>query len=342
MFHFFISFFIFAFSITAQASAPKNYIDSFTDVGEGVRIRTALMPGDRSKITGPRQVAIFVPGRTSCVENNLNLAKRLSSQGIDFWAMDNRGHGLSRGRLENPEGDYDQRCHIDSFDTYIKDLETVITHKILPYYGREDVEFTLMGMSMGGNIVLRYLQEHEGDVVSLVKFKQAVVFSPMVKFLTPGFPEPLARALAFLGNLFGYGEHYVPGHGERDLDASFATYTGSHNQEDWEAQQAFYERHPEMTTAGATYSWIKAAFESCDQLRYMRHCSTPIVGFLAGDDTHVDWHATADFLWRLRHTEGTEQTVYRHARHIVTREPEGFIPGFWTDLLALFEDKGEV
>ncbi len=334
-------FFLFLFSFAVRATDPQDHQDFFTDVGAGVLIRSVFMPAAMLDDT-PLQVVIYVPGRTSCFENNEDLARRLTGRredtstkvAVDFWSIDNRGHGKSGGRLEHTNGRHNQRCHIDSFDTYLTDLQTVIRETILPKYRGQEVDFTLMGMSMGGNIVLRYLQEHEGEDDPLIRFKQAVVISPMVKFLTPGFPEIIAWGLAKIGTFLGFGQYYIPGHGERNLsDGAVRRYTGSHNQDDFLSQQAFYRRYPDMLTDGATYGWIKAAYESVTRLQHMHQCSTPVVAFLAGDDRHVDAPAARVFLSKF------ESHIYRYpgAYHVLTREPDHLIPGFWHNLFRLFK-----
>ena len=160
-------------------------------------------------------------------------------------------------------------------------------------------------------------------------FKRAVVISPMVKFLTPGFPELGAFALANVATYCGFGERFIPGHGPRDLsDEAFESYTGSHNKEDFLKQQAFFRLHPGMVTEGATYGWIKAAFEGVTSLLKMQESPVPISAFLAGDDRHVDTSAAYDFLNAL----GAKIFVYEEAFHVLTREPEVYAPHFWENL----------
>lgn len=317
--------------------------DLYFEATDGVPLRLAYFPSnsaidDFSSNKRAKKVIVFVPGRTSCVENNYDLALRLSgynSQGsktslpdisFDFWGLDNRGHGQSGGRLEVDDGIHDQRCHIDSFDTYIDDLHQALRFIKRAYEGQK-AEYILMGMSMGGNIVLNYLHDYSMDLA--MPFKRAIVISPMVKFLTPGFPELGAFALANIATYFGFGQWFVPGHGQRDLsDEAFVSYTGSHNRGDFLKQQAFFRRHPSMITAGATYGWIKAAFEAVTALGKMEKSPVPISAFLAGDDRHVDTIAAYDFLKTL----GAKIFLYKKAFHTLTREPELYAPDFWKHL----------
>lgn len=330
--------------VQAQSSEDHSlHKDIYFEATDGVPLRLAYVPAnsfldDFIPYIGPRKVVVFVPGRTSCVENNYDLALRLAGYTLqdsktsfpgstfDFWGIDNRGHGKSGGRLEIDDGIHDQRCHIDSFETYIDDLHQALG-KIKKVYYDQEVEYVLMGMSMGGNIVLNYLKNYSAELA--MPFKRAIVISPMVKFLTPGFPELAAYALANIATYCGLGEWFVPGHGPRDLsDEAFDGYTGSHNKEDFLRQQAFFRRHPSMITEGATYGWIKAAFDAVTSLLKMKETPVPISAFLAGDDRHVDTVAAHDFLGKL----DAEIFVYEEAFHVLTREPEAYAPHFWSDL----------
>ncbi len=334
---------LFFFQIT-QASASKNaqqHEDFFLKRDDGVRLRLVRVKAINQKKRlnlwpiPSKKVMVFVPGRTSCFENNYDLALRLAGHSedkdqpsvpFDFWSLDNRGHGKSGGRLEIADGIHDQRCHIDSFETYIDDLHAALRAIKEEYHG-DKVNYFLMGMSMGGNIALNYLQEYGKN--SALDFKRVILISPMIKFLTPGFPELSAWALANFATYCGFGEWFIPGHGPRDLrDEAFDTYTGSHNKKDFLAQQAFFKRHSSMITEGATYGWIKAAFEAVSVLAQMEESPVPISAFLAGDDRHVDTSAAADFFIKL----GAKIFVYGEAYHVLTREPEEYAPGFWKEL----------
>ncbi len=90
-----------------------------------------------------------------------------------------RAQGASGGRL----GENDQRGHINSFETYLSDIHTLITDAIAPAYEGQNVEFYLMGASLGGHLALRYLQDYAQK--SPLTFKRALLVVPMIEFITP-------------------------------------------------------------------------------------------------------------------------------------------------------------
>lgn len=348
MYRLFLFIFIFSCSnLWVHASERDSlFEESYMERPDGVTLRLVFMPAHISPdiaflSNGTHKAVIFVPGRTSCFENNYDLALRLTGQPspspspsfipVDFWSLDHRGHGKSGGRLEIADGIHDQRCHIDSFKTYVDDFHQALG-EIKRHYKDRTMEYYLVGMSMGGHIALTYLHNYEGNLA--LPFKRMILISPMVKFLTPKFPAWAAKALAYTATYCGFGECFIPGHGPRNLrDEAFETYTGSHNKEDFLAQQAFFKRHSGMLTEGATYGWIKAAFESVSALTKMKKSSVPIVAFLAGDDRHVDVPAADHFLKNL----GAQIFVYKTAYHVLTREPEAYVPGFWEELFNALE-----
>ncbi|MDP4840453.1 MAG: lysophospholipase [Alphaproteobacteria bacterium] len=258
MYRFFLLLSVFFHTVQVQSTEEHAFHqDIYIEAKDGVRLRLAYIPAKDDVMTPEtaQTVVVFVPGRTSCVENNYDFALRLagyetqvSKESFDFWGIDNRGHGKSGGRLEIDDGIHDQRCHIDSFETYSDDLHQALGEIEKHYKGRQ-ADYVLVWMSMGGNIVLNYLREYNMDLP--LPLKRAVLISPMVKFLTPRFPELGAFALANIATYLGFGEWFIPGHGSRDLrDEAVEKYTGSHNKEDFLRQQAFFRRHPDMITEG--------------------------------------------------------------------------------------------
>ena len=88
------------------------------------------------------------------------LGLRMAGAGINVYALDLRGHGVSEGR----------RGHSDRFDYYLQDLDRFrwevecLTASNLPLF--------LLGHSMGGLITLRYIEEYETSV------RGAIITSP--------------------------------------------------------------------------------------------------------------------------------------------------------------------
>lgn len=94
-------------------------------------------------------------------------ARRCVAAGLSVYGLDLRGHGRSHGR----------RGHARSFDYLLRDLD-----RLRRRVGRPDERLWLFGHSLGGLLVLRYLQEFAGPAVS-----GAVSVAPFVR---PEVPIP--------------------------------------------------------------------------------------------------------------------------------------------------------
>lgn len=100
------------------------------------------------------------------------LAGRLLLSEIAVFAYDHRGHGRSDG----------ERSMIDSFDDYVLDLGKALA------WARESsrAPLFLMGHSMGGLVVARYVTENGGGGVDGI-----ILSSPALRLANP--PAPLLR-----------------------------------------------------------------------------------------------------------------------------------------------------
>lgn len=85
-----------------------------------------------------------------------HLINLLNENNIGIWTYDHRGHGQSGGK----------RGHIESFSNYIDDL-SLILEKALS--GKPDsIPFFLLGHSMGGLIVINYIQRHADRIDGVI------------------------------------------------------------------------------------------------------------------------------------------------------------------------------
>ncbi len=107
----------------------------------------------------------------------MHLIQKLAPTGFAFFAMDFRGHGLTKGK----------RGHIGSFRGLVEDLRILIDRKTMRY---PDKPVFLFGHDMGALVVLQYLQDM-GNA------------APQGGAVLTGTPVPYAHAArpAFCGKL---------------------------------------------------------------------------------------------------------------------------------------------
>ncbi|MEZ4743767.1 MAG: alpha/beta hydrolase [Bdellovibrionota bacterium] len=117
----------------------------------------------------PEQILVIHPGFGDHAQRYLNLINGLNDNKTLFVAIDARGHGKSEGI----------RGHANSFSDFSQDLDCLIDHLRSQY---SLLPVTLFGHSMGGAVVLDYVQR-DG---SQNKIHVLVVSAPALKIkLTP-------------------------------------------------------------------------------------------------------------------------------------------------------------
>lgn len=120
---------------------------------------------------------VVVPGLGDHSGRYSAVAESLASRAFAVSAYDPRGHGRSSGR----------RGHLRSFVTLLRDLERVVDAELRR---GPTVPWFLIGHSMGGLVVLRWLQENPGGTAA------AVISAP---WLATALPVPAwKRALALV------------------------------------------------------------------------------------------------------------------------------------------------
>ncbi|MCF7886478.1 MAG: lysophospholipase, partial [Candidatus Marinimicrobia bacterium] len=127
-------------------------------------------------------VLIIVHGIAEHCERYSKLAKFLVENNIAVETYDQSGHGRSDG----------ERCYIDYFEEYLKDLDMLI-RKLEREHPHRDI--FLMGHSMGGAIVSYYYLKYRPTLTGLILSSPAVDISPQIHPL-------LALLSGLMGNLF--------------------------------------------------------------------------------------------------------------------------------------------
>lgn len=109
----------------------------------------------------PKLNIIFVHGYTDHSGRYQELRRRLNECGFSITFYDQRGYGTSDGK----------RGYVEDFDDYCKDLDAVVKS-----HYRSGIPNLLMGVSMGGCIITKYLIDYgEGGIAG------AILLSPMLK-----------------------------------------------------------------------------------------------------------------------------------------------------------------
>ncbi len=134
------------------------------------------------EVASPRGAVIVAHGLGEHSGRYEELARDLARAGLCTYAFDHRGHGRSEGR----------RGHVRRFADYVQDLEK-FRRRAFGAVG-PDVPVFFLGHSLGGLILIRYLQEYPG-----VPAAGAVLSAPLLGLAVdvPRWKERLARFLSF-------------------------------------------------------------------------------------------------------------------------------------------------
>ncbi len=122
---------------------------------------------------------VVVHGLSEFTKKYYELTYYFLHRGYQVFLYDQRCHGFSQ-RLT------DQRdvLHVDSFEDYVRDLETFIQTVVLP---NSQGPLYIFSHSMGGAVTALYLHAHPGQV------QKAVLSAPMFQPVIGSIPYSIAR-----------------------------------------------------------------------------------------------------------------------------------------------------
>ena len=133
-------------------------------------------------VPSPRAVVMVAHGLGEHSGRYGELAQDLARAGLSTYALDHRGHGRSDGR----------RGHVRRFTRYIHDFEK-FRRRVMGCVGL-DTPLVMLGHSLGGVILIRYLQEYPA-----VPARGAILSAPAlgVAMDVPRWKAQLARVLYY-------------------------------------------------------------------------------------------------------------------------------------------------
>ncbi len=185
----------------------------------------------------------------------------LVENGANVAAFDLRGHGKSPGK----------RGHIAAFDEYLEDLQSFLT--VLRQWFPDTVLF-LLGHSLGGLIVARYLERYSGSAVG------AVLISPAMEFAVS---VPLwKRALAHVASCL---------HPSFSLPSGIAPEALSHDPEVVEA----YRRDPLVHRVATARWFVETLRAQREALREAHRIAVPVLVVYGTADRIISPEAVVRF-----------------------------------------------
>jgi lysophospholipase len=261
----------------------QGRFDDFNGIDD-IRINyAAFSQGDNE------QCIVIVPGRCEGYLKYKEVAYDLYLQGYDIFIIDHRGQGLSERMLPNKFKGY-----VEKFDDYADDLNTFINKIVSKHF--KDKPY-ILAHSMGGAIVVRYLQKYQDSV------KASVISSPMIAINNGGFPSWLANFLVQTSYKLNRFLSDTPWYFLGQKDFSHPKFKDNRlMQSPLRYQQfvALYKTKPELQLGGVTIHWLNEAKKANQKIfAHIDMLNTPILVLQAGDDTVIDNSAQNKFCQQL-------------------------------------------
>ena len=285
----FLIFFI-CFSLDASASFLNGSLNHPISVSADVNPKTT-------------KAVIFVHGTGETQLRYLEISKFFKENRFNTYRYDQRGHGYS-GRFTKDR----TKVSTDSFANQIKDLD-----KIVKIAKSQNNKVYLLGHSMGGLIITRYLQINPDDVDA------AVVSSPMYKIKLPTH-EDIVSIFINAQIMFGMGKVRVLTEDPNfPKTASHLEIKETHSRKMHENYKSIVKKDPDnLFTWGVTNHWLMEAIKTGKATREnVSNLKTPLLVLSAGDDHFVDQKAQKIF---CDSSKLCKNKVYPHSFHSIFQE----------------------
>ncbi|MBT6431883.1 MAG: alpha/beta hydrolase [Deltaproteobacteria bacterium] len=264
----------------------------------------------------PRGTLVLQGGRTEFIEKHAENIAELVARGFTVWSLDWRGQGLSTRPLADPH-----KGHIDEFTTYLTDFHQFMTDVVEPRTGRPDI---LMGHSMGGHILTRYLYRYPSAA------NRAILVAPMTRINTGPVPENAMYSIANNACRLGLSREYAASQTSHGPDQeSFSRNRLTTDETRFNAAIAPIRDNPKLALGGITYGWLRAAILSMQKARpkaYLRRVLTPTLLVSPVNDRVVDPADHVKVARRLH--DGTLHRIHG-SEHEILHENDNVRASFW-------------
>ena len=303
--------------------APPNAAAGFIETPDGVGLRYALF---EPAVRPARGTIMVTSGRAEAIEKYYETIRTLQERGFHVLMFDWRGQGLSE-RIARDKA----LGHIETFQDYVIDLETVLTRIMLPDCR---APFFLLAHSMGALVALLAGPRITG------RFKRMVLMTPLLAFGSSlPLPQPWIARIAATAAFLGLGRlHATP---RRTVTPwPFLGNVLTSDPQRHQRWQTMIETHPRLSLGGPSFGWLHAACRAMEQARDPTNMAAQIVPSLivsAGADRLVDSQVVEAYAHALR--TGAHLPIVG-ARHEILQERDTIREPFWSAFDAFVPGSG--
>ncbi len=287
--------------------APEGGRTGFVDTPDDARLRYAWWKPTQRPNKG---TVLLLQGRAEYIEKYFETVEELQARGFHVIAFDWRGQGGSSRHLSDTT-----KGHIDHFDQYLTDLDTILTEVALPDCPGP---FYFLAHSMGGLVALLAAPALGNRV------RRMVLLGPLLSLRNLPVSQNMVAQIAGFLSFVGFGRASI-NWGKRALEQR--SFVGNNLTSDtvrFNRNGELLSAGPELALSSPTVSWIFAACRAMAQVQDPKFAGTiaiPTLLIAAGNDPIISPEAIERFGSRMR--SGAFLTVFG-AKHELLQERDIF------------------
>ncbi len=255
-----------------------HFVEDYLSSVSGCRLRLAFQP-----CAGADQALIVISGRAEFIEKYIELAMDLQGIGLSLCLYDHCGQGGS-GRLL-ADG---HKGHIDRFQTYVEDLNQVITW----LRTRSGIEIChLLSHSMGGTVSVLQAASRPETV------EKIILGSPMFAINSGmALPTALLKMIITAAVKSGLGSRSIYRGGAVEAQERFADNIWTSDRTRFEFNLALAANLEHAVLKEPTYRWVDEAYRAMAQVkRQTEQIVSPVLLLAASDDRIVGLQEMEEF-----------------------------------------------
>lgn len=241
--------------------------------------------------------------------------------GYSVFMHEYRSHGYSERALEEMD-----KVYVKDFSEFVDDLHSFVEQVVK----KESTtgRLLLYGHSMGGCIATLYLEQYPED------FEKAALSAPMLKMDFRGVSSRAVRLLMVISAILPWDEKFVPKqHGFNPEPVPHRSTALSVNRYMFQLQERI--NHPEYTSFGGTYAWMRASIKATKKARHeAAKIQVPVLLCRAGMDTMVD---NEGHTLTAERNDRIVMKMYSESKHEIYNATQEIRSEYFRDILIFFE-----
>ena len=286
---------------------PEGSKVRFLTTPDGIRLRYAHW---QASLRPSKGTVVILQGRAESIEKYFETVTDLRERGFGVLTFDWRGQGLSDRLLKDPK-----RGHIEHFDQYLVDLETILSEVALPDC---KAPFYILGHSTGGLIALLAAPALGNRI------RRMVLISPLMGLRNLPVSQKTVQRIGGFLSLIGLGRIPLSWGGRSLANRTFVGNNLTSDTGRFHRNGVVLKQAPDVAISSPTVSWMFAACRAMETVNtpgYSGMITIPTLLVAAGNDPIIAPEAIEKFGQKMR--SGAFLTIFG-AKHELLQERDTF------------------